>query len=143
MFHLNLRRKCLLLFLDEEFHKCQLDQVHWLYCSHHLHLYCFLPAWSVIDRGVLCCACLVTHSCPALCNSMDCSPLGSSVRGDSPGKDTGVGFHWQGYKALNYVLIFETKPLPNSSDPSSLWSNPVVFPWIMKMSILGTRSMKQ
>ena len=28
-----------------------------------------------------------------LCYPMDCSPPGSSVRGDSPGKNTGVGCH--------------------------------------------------
>ena len=33
----------------------------------------------------------VTQSCPVLCNSVDCSPLGFSVHGDSPGKNTGVG----------------------------------------------------
>ena len=38
--------------------------------------------------------CSVTQSCPALCNSMDCSPLGPSVHGESPGKDTGVGCHF-------------------------------------------------
>ena len=37
--------------------------------------------------------CLVTQSCPILCNHMDCSPPGSSVHGDSPGKNTGVGCH--------------------------------------------------
>ena len=37
--------------------------------------------------------CLVTQSCPTLCNSMDSSPPGSSVHGDSPGKHTGVGCH--------------------------------------------------
>ena len=37
--------------------------------------------------------CLVAQSCPTLCNSMDCSPSGSSVSGDSPGKNTGVGCH--------------------------------------------------
>ena len=37
--------------------------------------------------------CLVTQLCPTLCNPVDCSPPGSSVRGDSPGKDTGVGCH--------------------------------------------------
>ena len=31
--------------------------------------------------------------CPTLCNPMDCSLPGSSVRGDSPGKNTGVGRH--------------------------------------------------
>ena len=35
--------------------------------------------------------CLVTQSCPTLCDAMDCSPPGSSVDGDSPGKNTGVG----------------------------------------------------
>ena len=33
------------------------------------------------------------QSCPTLCNPMDCSPPGSSVHGDSPGKNTGVGCH--------------------------------------------------
>ena len=33
------------------------------------------------------------QSYPILCNAMDCSPPGSSVHGDSPGKDTGVDCH--------------------------------------------------
>ena len=42
-----------------------------------------------------CCAvlCLVSQSCLTLRDPMDCSPLGSSVHGDSPGKNTGVGCH--------------------------------------------------
>ena len=36
---------------------------------------------------------LVAKSCPTLCDSMDCSPPGSSVLGDSPDKNTGVGCH--------------------------------------------------
>ena len=39
------------------------------------------------------CVDLVTRSCLALCNLMDCSPPGSSVHGVSPGKSTGVGGH--------------------------------------------------
>ena len=35
--------------------------------------------------------CLVAQSCLTLGNPMDCSPSGSSVHGDSPGKNTGVG----------------------------------------------------
>ena len=35
--------------------------------------------------------CLVTQSCPTLCDPMDCSLPGSSVHGDSPGKNTAVG----------------------------------------------------
>ena len=38
--------------------------------------------------------CLVAQSCPTLCDCMDCSPLGSSIREDSPDKKrTGVGCH--------------------------------------------------
>ena len=31
--------------------------------------------------------------CPTLCDHMDCSLRGSSVHGDSPGENTGVGWH--------------------------------------------------
>ena len=37
--------------------------------------------------------CLVTQSCQILCSPMDCSLPGSSVHGDSPGKNTGMGCH--------------------------------------------------
>ena len=37
--------------------------------------------------------CSVAQLYPTLCSPMDCSPPGSSVHGDSPGKNTGVGFH--------------------------------------------------
>ena len=37
--------------------------------------------------------CLVAQPCLTLCDPMDCSPPGSSVHGDSPGKNTGVGCH--------------------------------------------------
>ena len=46
--------------------------------------------WSIIFHYVLC---LVAHSCPTLCDPVDCSPLGSSVPGDSPSKNTEVGCH--------------------------------------------------
>ena len=36
---------------------------------------------------------LVAQLCPAICGPMDGSPPGSSVYGDSPGKNTGVGCH--------------------------------------------------
>ena len=39
------------------------------------------------------CVCLAAQSHPTLCNPMDCSPPGSSVHGDSPGKNTEVGCH--------------------------------------------------
>ena len=37
--------------------------------------------------------CLVAQSCPTLCDPIDYSPPGSSVHGDSPDKNTGVGCH--------------------------------------------------
>ena len=38
--------------------------------------------------------CLVAQSCLTLCGPMDCPRgTGSSVHGDSPGKNTGVGCH--------------------------------------------------
>ena len=37
--------------------------------------------------------CLVTQSCQTLCDPMYCSPPGSPVHVDSPGKNTGVGCH--------------------------------------------------
>ena len=49
------------------------------------------------SQGMCVCVCvclrLVTQSCPTLCNHMDCSPPDSFVNGDSPGKNTGVGYH--------------------------------------------------
>ena len=37
--------------------------------------------------------CLVTQMFLALCNPIDCSPPGTSVHGDSPGKNIGEGCH--------------------------------------------------
>ena len=35
----------------------------------------------------------VAQPCPTLCDPVNCSPPGSYVHGDSPGKNTGVGCH--------------------------------------------------
>ena len=49
---------------------------------------------SAIQLCVVCCVlCLVAQLCPTLYDPMDYSPPGSSVHGDSPGKNTGVGCH--------------------------------------------------
>ena len=37
--------------------------------------------------------CLVTQLCQTLCDPMDCSLPGSSVHGNSPGNNTGIGCH--------------------------------------------------
>ena len=57
------------------------------------------------------CACLVAQSCPALRDPMDCSLSGSSVHGDSPDKNIGVGCHALLYLYLIYIssLVRKTK----------------------------------
>ena len=46
---------------------------------------------DLLDRLVFV---LVTQSCPTLWDPMDCSLPGSSVHGNSPSKNTGVGCHF-------------------------------------------------
>ena len=56
-------------------------------------IYLFLLTIGIqyyIDCAVLC---LVAQSCLTLCDPMDCSPQGSFVHGDSPGKNTEVDCH--------------------------------------------------
>ena len=69
--------------------------------------------------------CLVAQLCLTLCDPMECSPPGSSVHGDSPGKNTGVGcpallqgiFPIQGlnpgllhYRRILYRLSYQRSP---------------------------------
>ena len=53
---------------------------------------------------------LVAQSCPTLYDTLDCSPPGSSVHGDSPGKNTGVSCHF---------LLQGIFPTQGSNKPSS------------------------
>ena len=46
-----------------------------------------------MQRGEACVRAKLLPSCPTLCGHVDCGPPGSSVHGDSPGKNTGVGCH--------------------------------------------------
>ena len=48
--------------------------------------------------------CLVAQSCPILWDPMDCSLSGSSVHGESPGKDTGVDLPNPGIKPRSLAL---------------------------------------
>ena len=42
---------------------------------------------------MICVLCLIAQLCPTFCDPMDCSPPGSSIHGDSPGKNIGVSCH--------------------------------------------------
>ena len=58
---------------------------HWINMYIYTYMYVFLSIY--LSQAKV----LVAQSCPTLYDPIDCSPPGSSVRGDSPGKNTGVG----------------------------------------------------
>ena len=64
--------------------------------------------------AVCCVLCLVAQLCLTLYDPLDCSPPGSFVYGDSPGKNTGVGCH---------VLLYGIFPTQGSSSglPHCRW----------------------
>ena len=57
-----------------------------MYTCTQISMPCPQPNWGM-------CVYLVAQSSWTLCHPVDCSPPGSSVPGDSPGKTTGVGCH--------------------------------------------------
>ena len=57
--------------------------------SHWTHTLCVCA--RMCTRLCICMHAKSLQSCLTLCDPMDCSLLGSSVHGDSPGKITGVG----------------------------------------------------
>ena len=74
----------------------------------------------------------VAQLCLTLCDPMNCSPLGSSAHGDSPGKKTGVGCHFllwgifptQGLnpglpncRQMLYLLSHQGSPAPPGKPP--------------------------
>ena len=79
--------------------------------------------------ATLCCVCLVIRSCLTLFDPMDCSPPGSSVHGDSPGKNTEVGCHallqgifpTQGSTQVSRIIgrfftVWATREVPSNSN---------------------------
>ena len=71
--------------------------------------------------------CLAAQLCLTLCNPMDCSPPGSSVHGDSPGKNTEVGCH-----AL-HKGIFPTRgsePRSPALEVDYLQGSPRILEWV-------------
>ena len=72
--------------------------------------------WGISPKAPCAVLCLVTQSCLTLCNSMDCSPPGSSVPGDSPGKD-----NWSGWLC----------PLPGDLPNSGIIPRSSTLQWIL------------
>ena len=73
-----------LSFVQESCCPCTLSFSWWLYFP--LPLLCS-------GQTQLCVRAKSLQSCLTLCDPKDCSPSGSSVHGDSPGKNTGVDCH--------------------------------------------------
>ena len=76
-----------------------------------------------------CSVCLVTQSCPTLCDPGDCSPAGLSVHGGPPGTNTEVGCHalLQGIfptQGSNLCLLLQqadSLPLSHQGSPPQLF----------------------
>ena len=62
-------------------------------CRECITLTSSLLPWKLLPITFCAVLCLVVQLCPTLFNLMDCSLPGSSVHGDSPGKNTGMGCH--------------------------------------------------
>ena len=88
-------------------------------------------SFALVPYCRLCC-CLVTQSCPPLCDPMDCSPPGCSVHGDSPGRNTGVGPHF----LLQEIFLTPPLSLIHLILPVSLktWGMHLHFPFALLAS---------
>ena len=76
-------------------------------------------------------ACLVAQSCQTLCDPMDCSPPGSSVHEDFPGKNTGVGLSCPLPGDLPNLGIEPRSPALQADPlPFEPQGNPRVLEWV-------------
>ena len=90
--------------------------------------------------------CLVTLSCPTLCNLMDCSPPGLSVHGDSPGKSTEVGSIPPPGHLPNPGIESKSPALKVnslSSEPPGKPKNTAVGSWSLLQGIFSTQELNQ
>ena len=71
------------------------------------------------------CVCSGAQSCQTLCDTMNCSPPGSFVHGNSPGKNNAVGSH------VFLQGIFPTQG-SNPSLPYCRWIFYHLSPWILE-----------
>ena len=79
-------------------------------------VYCH-PAYVTYKQSVCMLVCIVTQSCPTLCNPIDCSLPDSSVHENSPGKNIGLGCH------VLLQGIFQTR----ESNPGLLHCRQIIY----------------
>ena len=85
----------------------------------------------------MCCVCLITQSCATLCDPF-CSLPGSSVHGEFPGKNTGMGCH----ALLQGILDPGIEPRSPTLQADSLPSEPPgpqIITCIILILIINTR----
>ena len=82
--------------------------------------------------------CLITQSCPILCDPMDCNPPGFSVLGDSPGKNTGMGCH----ALLQGIFLTQGSELDLWPCREELPEEPIQLPYDPAVPLLGTQQEK-
>ena len=97
--------------------------------------------YALVDHLKLVCAvlCLVPHLCPTLCDPMDLSPPGSSILGDSPGKNTGVDCH--ALLQRTFSTQGSNPSLPYRRwilDPLSCQGSPRILEWVAYPFSRGT-----
>ena len=100
-------------------------------CDHSSALFeshCFGDWYNIVNQ--LCALCLVAQSCLTLCNPVDCSLPGSSVHGDSRGKNTGEGCH----VLLQGILPTWIKPGSPALQVDSLPSEPPGKPTLQEIN---------
>ena len=81
------------------------------------HLGCFYVL-AIVNGAV---PCLVAQSCLTFCDLIDCTPPGSSVHGDSPGKNARVGSSCFGFAFVGHLLLFCFLPREFPLAPFAGW----------------------
>ena len=81
--------------------------------------------------------CLVAQSCLTLCNSMDCIPPGSSVHGNSPGKNVKSGLPCPPSGNLPNPGSNPGLLCPPGPDPDVSWVSLASHPPVCRSSLRG------
>ena len=76
--------------------------------------------------------------CLTLCNPKDCSPPGSSVHGNSPGKNIGVG-----WKMKNRTIIWPSNPTPGHMPRKTAIQKDTYTPMLIAALVTISRTRRQ
>ena len=108
--------------------------------KHVLTLWLQSPSSVILEppkiKSVTAVWCLVTQLCQTLCDPIDCSLIGFSVHGDSPGKNTGYALPCPppgdlpnpGIEPRSLVLQAGSLPFEPSGKPRTLGTHTVISP---------------